>query len=1811
MKTPFDIHSVKRLLHHGTPPTMDDAASRRIRARLIAASEMQRRQSPQEIDQPAFLSFIPMSMKRSLIVLSSLAALVACGLFGYVWFGPESISDTRTIPVILTDADVQLKLTADSGDILGVDTATSFTLTSSLPIDVATVEGNLQIEPAIAYAVHSSDTNTFTITPSQPLDDGTIYQFSMVAQTVGDEQKREYQWAYQTKDTFKVMSTVPRDQATTVPRDSGIEITFSHENFREYEQYVSISPAVSGRFEQYRKTLVFVPDSLAPMTVYTVTVRAGLPLDGSDDTLVADYQFQFETDQSQESYGYFDFTKEFFEYPSSEAPVMTVSEYNSGLTAIPVQVYAFTSFREFTDAVQSFASLPYWAAYAWRTHPYATDSLTLQATFDAEKKSSDYFQYIEFPEALPAGYYLVQVPYGDTKAQAFLQVGQLTASYQSSPDNSFIWVHDLGTQAPVSDASIGYSGDAAFSAETDRDGLASFATPSDIADRSSDAPLAASFFTVHTERGDLLVPVIPHYEFNGFMNNASRDYWTYLYTNRTLYSPDDSVKFWGVIRPRADVRGPQAATITFTKSANYYTSMEDEIIATQEVPVSDYGTYEGSIDYRHLNPGSYRLGVTVDGTEILSQYVEVATYTKPAYKIEVSTPKKAIFEGEDAIFDITAMFYDGTPVGNLELQYTGALGTGTVTTDADGTARVVLGTSYSGGYYPEYEYFSVHPTNAELSGIYTDAYIYSFGPRYTVDSSVNQEGFVSGSVHAIDLETINAAADEFSWEYEGDPIPNAAIAMTVFHEYYTKTETGTRYDIISKKTYKTYDYQSHSDEIATLSAVTNTDGAYTAGFQPAADQNYRIEVRVTDPDGREATSTSYLYQGSWDYWAASQGFVQYHVAVDAQDESGIGDFRPGDDVAVSLYRNDEIVGATQEKNILFFKGQTNLFDLYPTNQPGMSFTFRESYAPNIYVYGLYFDGRGYALTDGLQLNYDRSLKALQIQLSPDQPAYRPGEDVTLDIHVTDSANNPVTATVNVSAIDEALTAIQWANPAEVLSTLYQYLPSPIVYSYQTHKAELNAMAEGGGCFSGDTTILMADGTTKHIGEIRIGDSVATHPAVGSDELVSATVTNTFEHRVAEYLVINGSLRVTPEHVVLLNGSWQTIGSARVGDWLIDQQGSRVVIHSIIRQYHQIDVYNLTTEPYHTFIADGIYVHNEKGGGRQNFQDIAYFGSTTTDRSGNASVTFKLPDNITSWQTTVHALTKDLQAQAAQTALIATQPYFVDVAVAGDYVVGDAPQVLLRSFGRAVDPDTAVTYTITFPGFSEDVITRSAGAQDTVAVGLPDFPAGTHQIRVEGKQGSSTDAVIKTMQYHDSHITVGTTQYYRLESAAPLSGSADRRTSLVFTNLERGQFYRDLQALIWSYGDRIEQQLGRYQAQSLLNEYFGEDGTLPAITFTDYQLPEGGISLLPYSSAELLTTAKTFGVAPGLFDAIAGRDYFYSVLNNRQSNTDEIVYALLGLANLGEPVLTDINIFMAHHDVSAELKLYLARAVAQLGASEYAATLLQEVLNEHGHAADPYIEVQLGTTQDDYTEYTYQAAVLAAAVSSEEAPKLYQYALAHPANLTLHTIDQLAYIQTAVPLLSGDPVRFSYTLDGETKSVILEDADTYALSVTPEQLSAITFSGIEGEVGVISSYQQPVDPASALTDANLSITREYTVNGQPTKTFRANDIVRVTLKPSISSGALDTEYQVTDYLPAGLKLLSNLSSRNVPYEQLYRYPYEVNGQAVKFWTGRTSQEFYYYALVTGKGTFTADAPVVQGFVVRSSVNYGTSTSVTIE
>ena len=99
------------------------------------------------------------------------------------------------------------------------------------------------------------------------------------------------------------------------------------------------------------------------------------------------------------------------------------------------------------------------------------------------------------------------------------------------------------------------------------------------------------------------------------------------------------------------------------------------------------------------------------------------------------------------------------------------------------------------------------------------------------------------------------------------------------------------------------------------------------------------------------------------------------------------------------------------------------------------------------------------------------------------------------------------------------------------------------------------------CFLAGTKVLMGDGGWKNIEDIKVNDRVASYDEKKMAK-TSAKVTEMFDGESAkEYLLVNGNLKVTPNHKFYSKGEWKEIGKMAVGDLLLDENSKELYVDS--------------------------------------------------------------------------------------------------------------------------------------------------------------------------------------------------------------------------------------------------------------------------------------------------------------------------------------------------------------------------------------------------------------------------------------------------------------------------------------------------------------------------------------------------------------------------------------------------------------------------------------------------------------------------
>jgi len=136
-----------------------------------------------------------------------------------------------------------------------------------------------------------------------------------------------------------------------------------------------------------------------------------------------------------------------------------------------------------------------------------------------------------------------------------------------------------------------------------------------------------------------------------------------------------------------------------------------------------------------------------------------------------------------------------------------------------------------------------------------------------------------------------------------------------------------------------------------------------------------------------------------------------------------------------------------------------------------------------------------------------------------------------------------------------------------------------------------ATIEQKSCFPATARFLTPIGA-KPISDLEPGDMVISYKSDGTTTI--QPITRKFKHGNSPICCVsldNGTnLRVTSNHTVLTNRGWLQVNKLHQGDYII-QPHSKACVTKIYQEQTQELVYNIYTAGEHTFVVDGVVVHN--------------------------------------------------------------------------------------------------------------------------------------------------------------------------------------------------------------------------------------------------------------------------------------------------------------------------------------------------------------------------------------------------------------------------------------------------------------------------------------------------------------------------------------------------------------------------------------------------------------------------------------------
>lgn len=1647
-----------------------------------------------------------------------------------------------------------------------------------------------------AESENSDLSNSYEITPEN-LKEGEVYGIE-IASSTNIESDHQYSWAFQVEALFQAISSFPGDKSSDVPLNTGIEISFNRDRITNYENNFSIEPSVSGKFELRYDTLTFIPEgNLKEKTLYTVSIKKGVGRESTNELTSEDFVFAFETEtqnQNEQRKEYINWTRDYYELQSKKNSFFPV--YSSNILIPEVTIYKFEKSSDFRDEYFRFRNrFGQWTN--WNEEAYVPEKATLVKSFKPTLIQDNWQRLIEAPDDLDDGYYVMAMEYNGQKNYAFAQKSPFAFYYSTLNINSLFWIYDYENKTPASDMSISLFDGINEQAlgKTDVDGVLKFNTPDSFKaqkDRDLKTPI---YFEVKKE-GQMPLVVIS----DDLNLEKSDKYWNYLMTDRPIYQLKDKVNFWGAVKGRdVDMQGKKL-------SVGLYQNWDaEDALLIKEVIVTPFGTYSGNLDFAGIDPGYYTIVAKFNDDVVSRASIQILTYAKPLYKLEVSSDKENYWTGEEVKFSVKASFFDGTPLANTKLKYylswqKEVEGQITLNDKGEGEFRYKPEYYFNDGdeawtEYPQSLGINISPASSEEGEISGNKYVSIFGPNIYLQASAEK---ISGEKYKIEARTNKI--DISDNDYIGDPQVAQKLSAKIIKYYYIKKETGEVYDPIYKVKTKQYNYELRNDTIETINGETNDEGKWTFERDlPKVDYGwYRIIFSGKDGYGRDIKAAAYT---GYDYYPGGNLYLSLKNIDSAANKYPDG-YKAGDQINFEASIRGE--GELLDKKIMFFRFTDRIGKIEVTEDVNLKDVFIDEYIPSVRYTAVAAGPNGFLESGAEMIMYNRSEKNLDVSIQTDKEKYRPKENIKLQFNVKDKDKNNIKAALNASVVDEALFNILPSYQGDILSSIYTPLTSwPI--SKSTVYYSRNMGAEKGGCFLAGTMIKTNLGE-KAIEQIKIGDVVLTRDSEIDPVQKSAVVQNVSSHLVPGYMIINHKLNLTPEHVIYLNGKWQMAGKAKLGDDLLDENNNRVKITSIeIVPQKNVRVYNLLVGKYHTYFANGVYVHNaEKGGGgdiRSNFIDVPLFQDLLSDGNGNASAEFKAPDNITSWRVTANAFEINKMLAGSNSKLVPVGlPLFVDVVLNKFYLAGDSPILKLRAFGTDKKDNEPLEFSITSPELGLDQKINTLNSEVEIPIGA--LKQGNYKILIGVKQVNNSDMIEREISVVDNYFRHGVSEKTDItNSRTAIKGNENGFTRVAFVDGSSGKYFYDIISMAYSGDLRSDRQVAGHFAQRLLEKYFDQKNNVAPLDLNQYY--HAGISLLPYSDDDLALSAKISDIGRESVSEILLKNYFASQMNDKKADIKRIAMALYGSASLSEPVLDKIDYLKNSGKLDNESRVYLGLALVKIGAKEVARELYVDI-------ASGYKDYKGGIILNESDDENHNLSITA--MSGVLASYLDEKNDLEKIWITLATVDsskiaieleKMMIIQNELNKSNPEKSGFDYKTSAKSGTADLSEGKSLSLYLSQEDLKNIEFSNIVGKPVAISYYEEGTDPKNLTTNDNVQISRQYFVDGKATTEFKDGELVQIRLDERIGKNAPQGDYNIIDFLPSGLKPMTDVYAQ---YRSIgdgcnpIWYPMKIVDNAVYFnigqWFLKTDncphRTLNYYARVVNKGEFNAQPAIIQ-------------------
>ncbi len=574
----------------------------------------------------------------------------------------------------------------------------------------------------------------------------------------------------------------------------------------------------------------------------------------------------------------------------------------------------------------------------------------------------------------------------------------------------------------------------------------------------------------------------------------------YVYTDRPIYRPGQTVYFKGIVRLNDDLKYslPDKNAVQVTISSYEATVM------TQTLSLGSSGSFEGQMVLdNEAAVGSYYINVGFPDQQGAFGGVafNVADYRKPEFLLDVNSGKTDVHAGETFTVSVGAQFYSGGAVSGADVNWvlsaspyifypTGAIGQkgysfqdydqdlyysqppidntakiisqGKAKTDGNGSLVLELPANLSDAKTSQQLTLEANVTDLagnEVSGrVNVTAHASDFYPGIKADRYVGLIGeSQSFSVVAVD--------------WNSQPAAGQVVSVNIVERHWNSVQEQDAQGHL-KWTSSVQDIPAAQFSNVKLDA----NGQASVSFTPEKGGVFRALVTIRDAQGNSASASTYL-------WVAGSDFIPWRQAND-QTFNLVADketYLPGETAEIliaSPFQGNCYALVTVERGHVLTQDVVNL----STNSTIYKLPVTAAMAPNTYVSVMVV--RGVEVFAGVEqppsykfglveIKVGTQQQALKVEVTPDKTKAAPGDQVTYTIRTSDYLDKPVSAEVSLSLVDLAVLNLISPNSPPMLDAFYSQralsvaTTVPLAWSIEAYNAQIqDLLPQGQGMGSG-------------------------------------------------------------------------------------------------------------------------------------------------------------------------------------------------------------------------------------------------------------------------------------------------------------------------------------------------------------------------------------------------------------------------------------------------------------------------------------------------------------------------------------------------------------------------------------------------------------------------------------------------------------------------------------------------------------------------------------------------------------------------